>query len=707
MAKLGESVKKYQAELNVCQEQLRANEDKLSLARLDAEKKQMEIVQLQVRIDSCDHDRSDQLESLSSLQVELLKSQNENESLQSRIKAADCEKQKHDELVESMRVEMEGKKGQLDRLIRVVEERDNDLAALQVANQDLHSQVESVRVESMQLLNSTISERDSLSIKTAEIQAEFEASIEYATELQRSLTEREAEVVELKSRLDAQQLIFRDVALQSSQSQSAASRLQAQLDVCMQECRDRDSLVASLKAEIEESKSNAANHALQVETEKYRRLQDEGIISALTAEDTLLRKSKEPISDDDCISHHPKKRTIAGSGTENYDLMVVLASQVDNLTGSLQRSRLNSLSLLVKLRYWSYLSALFASWKTFYVSLKVNRMKWQTLTCNLCFRARSRTYAAMTGKFTSDRLRRIQEQTHELKKQLLEFMQENENSFECNDHEQSDLQQQLAVCRNERDRALTECEHACEIAAKAKAEYFQASELLLNHQLQVTHLMNELEREKQQLIVISNSREALRAEFDEMSATLVAHQQVMACNSELQRMVVSAEAVSLDYSLVIENAQNQVRAALADSERSASAKTAADRSCEAALRQLEQSTNVQVKQKERILELTTSLNEAKTELQHVLQTKDVASQEVLDLKRSLSSSILQIGQLQEALDNLQDKARLQDMAVVATTRELSAKEEYIRVLLQTLESSGKERQRLEFQVRPEDSVTFF
>jgi hypothetical protein len=218
--------------------------------------------------------------------------------------------------------------------------------------------------------------------------------------------------------------------------------------------------------------------------------------------------------------------------------------------------------------------------------------------------------------------------------------------------------------------------------------------------------MRELEQERQKVFHLSSMRDALQAELDQTCAALVSQQQLAACNSELHRMVASAEAVSVDTSSVLETVQHQLRAALSDAECSAAAKSNADRTCEAALRQLEQSTSIQMKQKERILELTSSLNETKSELQSILHRNNHTSQEVLDLKRSLASSVLQIADLQEASDKLRSKLMSQDATIVASTQELSVKEEYIRALQKTLESLGKERRKLQLQVLLEKYMRF-
>ena len=630
---------------------------------------------------------------------ELLKHQKDIISLEAQIDAAELERVQHHQLVASLRDQIESSKYENERLAHNVEERDQDLASLRLANRELQCAV----ADSQQLLQSAVSERDSLLRNITSLQAELDASIDYAAEIQRSLAARDAEIDELKSRLDAQQLIFRDVAMQSSQSQSAANRLQAQLDACLQERLEHDGLVSSLKAEIDSSKRECGTHLLQIQNEKQRQLQLEDVVSTLTAELSMFRRSSLPIQEKNSASRHQK--TIS-SGAENYDLMVVLAGQVDTLTAGLQRSRLHSLHLIGSLRSLSNVTDAFHSWKILSLSQKCNRLRWQTLTSSLRFKARSRAYTALTGKFTSDRLRRIQEQARALKSQLLDLMQEDETSPECNNSEQNNLQIQLEECRKERDSALIESEYACEVAATAKAEHLRDSELLLNIQLQVSHLMRELEQERQNVFHLSSLRDALKAELDQTCAALVSHQQLAACNSELHRMVASAEAVSVDTSSVLETVHHQLRAALSDAESSAAAKSTADRTCEAALRQVEQSTSMQMKQKERILELTSSLNETKSELQSILHRNNHTSQEVLDLKRSLASSVLQIADLQEASDKLRSKLMSQDAAIVASTQELSVKEEYIRALQKTLESLGKERRKLQLQVLLEKYIRF-
>jgi chromosome segregation ATPase len=194
------------------------------------------------------------------------------------------------------------------------------------------------------------------------------------------------------------------------------------------------------------------------------------------------------------------------------------------------------------------------------------------------------------------------------------------------------------------------------------------------------------------------SHDALKLQLDKASAAVVSHDQVIACNSELQRMVASAEGVSADTSSLLEGVQRQLQAALADAEVSAAAKVVANQTCEAALRQLEQNTSILSKQKEHIQELSNSLSEAKLELQFVQNGQSHSSQEVSDLKRSLAASVVHAGQLQETLHTLQSRAFQHESDLAAATRELCAKEEYIRVLLESLELSGKERQRLMLQV---------
>jgi chromosome segregation ATPase len=308
-----------------------------------------------------------------------------------------------------------------------------------------------------------------------------------------------------------------------------------------------------------------------------------------------------------------------------------------------------------------------------------------------------RSHAALIAQITSDRLQRIQQQTHSLKRQLLEFIQEDESQLESEHVVADDLQQQLSLCQQERDNALAECECACEAAAKANSEYVITSELLLTHKLQVTSLMDELECRRQQLVQLSSSHDALKRQFDKASAALVSHQQVAACNNELQHMVASAEAVSADTSSALETTQRQLQAAMDEAEFAVAAKNASDHTCEAALRQLEQSAKIQSKLKERILELTKSLSELKLELQSIRNEQGHSSQDATDLRRSLSAAVLEVGQLTAALDSTQFKAMQQDAALLAANRELALKEDSILVILNSLETAGKERQRLQLQ----------
>ena len=146
---------------------------------------------------------------------ELLKHQKDIISLEAQVDAAELERVQHHQLVASLRDQIESSKYENERLAHNVEERDQDLASLRLADQELQCAV----ADSQQLLQSAVSERDSLLRNKTSLQAELDASIDYAAEIQRSLAARDAEIDELKSRLDAQQWIFRDVAMSSSQSQ--------------------------------------------------------------------------------------------------------------------------------------------------------------------------------------------------------------------------------------------------------------------------------------------------------------------------------------------------------------------------------------------------------------------------------------------------------------------------------------------------------
>jgi hypothetical protein len=341
----------------------------------------------------------------------------------------------------------------------------------------------------------------------------------------------------------------------------------------------------------------------------------------------------------------------------------------------------------------------FGAWNFHCFSKKLHLMRWCLLADKLSAKKRSRSFTALTTQLTSDRLSRIQEQTLALKNQLLEFMEEDESRLEHENIEQIELRQQLVTCRQERDSALIECEFACEAAAAAKSENIKSAELMLTYRLQISHLTDELECYRQQCLQVNILHDDMKLQCDQATASLVCQQQILTCNSELQRMVASADAVAAGTSTALESVQCKLQAALAEAELLTAAKVAADATCEAVLRQLEQSSSIQSQQKESIRELSNSLSGTKLELHSVLSEHDRTLQEILELKRSLSASILQIGQLTDALEANQTQAMQRDAAFTSLTRELSSKDEYIRVLMESLESSGKERQRLKMQVQ--------
>lgn len=609
----------------------------------------------------------------------------------------------HVDLISSLRADLAGRaetaailREELETSKRDIEQRDSDAAALLMENQELHTRVHALQSDALQL-HDVVAQRDSLTRDLALLQAELDASIDYAAEMQRSLEAREADNIELKSRLDAQQLIFRDLALQSTQSQSTASRLQAQLDASQEELRENASVVSSLRAELNKCDSRVSDLSLQVDAGKQLQLQLEDTISSLRAQ---LATSKGLRAPNVRHSHqrHAAHGIVDAAAPENYDLLVVLADQVDKATSQSLRARQHCLHLLNLLRSRSSVSYALNAWNFHLMSQKINGLRWRAMARSLNSHARSRAFAALNAKVTSDRLRSIQEQTHALKQQLLEFMQDDQSLHDGGNNVETVLQRELFLCQQQRDAALAECDCACEAAAASKSENFKTSELLLVHQLQVSNLMEELEQQKQNVLQLSMSHDALKLQLDKASAALVSQDQVMACNAELQRMVASAEAVSADTSSLLEGVQRQLQAALAEADASAAAKVVATQTYEAALRQLEQNTSIQSKQKERIQELSKSLSEANLELQSVQNGQSHSSQEVSDLKRSLAASVVHAGQLQETLDSLQSRAFQHESDLAAATRELCAKEEYIRVLLESLESSGKERQRLKLQV---------
>jgi tRNA threonylcarbamoyladenosine modification (KEOPS) complex Pcc1 subunit len=696
----------------------------------------------------------------------------------------------HVDLISSLRADLAGRaeaaailREELETSKRDIEQRDSDAAALLMENQELHTRVHALQSDALQL-HDVVAQRDSLTRDLALLQAELDASLDYAAEMQRSLEAREADNIELKSRLDAQQLIFRDLALQSTQSQSTASRLQAQLDASQEELRENANVVSSLRAEVEcyklqkaeldasldyaaemqrsleareadnielksrldaqqlifrdlalqstQSQSTASRLQAQLDASQEELRENANVVSSLRAE---LNKCDSRVSDlslqvdagkqlqlqlEDTISslraqlatskglrapnvrhshqRHASHGIVDAAAPENYDLLVVLADQLDKATEQSLRARQHCLHLLNLLRSRSSVSCALNAWNFHLMSQKINGLRWRAMARSLNSHARSRAFAALNAKVTSDRLRCIQEQTHALKQQLLEFMQDDQSLHDGGDNVETVLQRELFLCQQQRDAALAECDCACEAAAVAKSENFKTSELLLVHQLQVSNLMEELEQQKQNVLQLSMSHDALKLQLDKASAALVSQDQVMACNAELQRMVASAEAVSADTSSLLEGVQRQLQAALAEADASAAAKVVANQTYEAALRQLEQNTSIQSKQKERIQELSKSLSEANLELQSVQNGQSHSSQEVSDLKRSLAASVVHAGQLQETLDSLQSRAFQHESDLAAATRELCAKEEYIRVLLESLESSGKERQRLKLQV---------
>jgi chromosome segregation ATPase len=690
ISELSGRTKELQSELDECQTRLSACEVKASSFQQEAEKKQNEISQLWLRVQTSDQDESKHHDMLSSLRSELHRSQKEVEllkeqaelcerhqrqqndiisdltadigrrqthisSLQAQLSTCEVQQQNQSLAEKSLREEIEASvdyateiQRSLDVCVAENAELKSRLDAQQLIFRDLalqSSQAESAVSRLQAQLDSCHEERREreslISTLTAEIasnkshQAEVDASIDYATEIQRSLDVCVAENAELKSRLDAQQLIFRDLALQSSQAESAVSRLQAQLDSCHEERRERE-------IEIRNSASATSTELLIQSQGDRNRQQLEDQIASLNAELSNLKTLYEPKHDSDGIASRHLHASVIQFGTsvaDSEDLVVVLAGEVDKLNANSRRARLIMLRLLRAYHTRASIFRAFRIWNIHLVAQKIHKMQWRALVSSICFKTRSRLFHSLTTKLTSDRLLRVQQQTRALKNQLIEFMQENESGLECDNCEKEYLQQELDSCRQERDSALTKLENACKAAATAESENIKLSELLLTHQLQISHLTDEVERQRQHILQLGSSRDGLRAQLDETTAALVSQQKLVTCNSELQRMIASADAATADTSTVLESVKLQLQAALAEGEVLAEAKVVADRKCEAAFRQLEQSTSMQSKQKDHIQELSNSLSKTKFELQSILNEQDRKSQEVEDLKRSLQQEL--------------------------------------------------------------------
>jgi hypothetical protein len=654
MAELSDRTNRLSEDLEACKHQLRLREDEWALSQEAAENHRVDNAHLRQQLEMLKQDKQFLTEQCSVLNDEVHSMRREIVLHQDRAVFLDEELGRHQRLQDSLDGSLGIKLDEINRLkaeldVSLLENTQNEerLSSLMT---ELHSKNQEIQnlQSSAGELHSRVRNIDAVEFKSASLQQELDASIEYAAELQQSLTAREHQISELQSRLDAQQLIFRDLALQSSQWQSNASRLQLQLDACQSAQHERESVVVSLRAELESHKLKLveldASLALKADQEQQRQLHAEHLISASNEELELLRKVKAPginPKHSDAISIVSKSSSAA---TSNYDLLVVLAGQVDQLTASSQRTRGQAIRLLSLLRSRNCVSSAWNSWWSTVCLQRCRALRWQIVSWSLCLKVRSRSYATLIGEIMSGRFERIQQQTCLLKSQLLQLMQEDACPTDSEGLGQSLLQNQLDLCQQQRDTALAECDAACEAAASAKSEFMKCSQLVQSYKMQVESLMEERDRQREEFMQLNRVHAALIVEYEKAAATLISNQHVVACNLELQRILASQEMSRAENATALEKTQQQLQVALNEVELSKFAKSSADGSCQAALEHLEQSVIVQSKQKERISQLTKLLNEMSAALQFsyggTAQSRDFE-----DLKRSLAATVRQCEEL--------------------------------------------------------------